>query len=94
LLQSRHRLGQRFGLVVLKNQPAVVERPDYEAKSILIANFDMTVALDPLGDGRECLLDGGLLFGGLTQLADIISGGGPVGSTRREVVLIQAGGDG
>jgi hypothetical protein len=64
-LQTRPRLGQLVGLVVLEGQPAEVQRPGDEAEHLLVANLYlyMPITPDPLGDGREQLLDV-LLIGG------------------------------
>ena len=48
-LQRRHRLGQRVSLVVLENDPAVVDGPDDEAEALLIPDLDVAV---PLSEGE------------------------------------------
>jgi hypothetical protein len=65
LLQRPHRLGQRVRLVVLEDQTAVVQRPHHETEHFLVADLDVAVASDPLGDGGEQLLDARLLPGRL-----------------------------
>ena len=63
VFQSRHRFRKRVGLVVLEDLPAVIDRSDDEPESVLIANLDVTVLLDPFSDGREQPFDVRLLCG-------------------------------
>lgn len=67
VFQSSHRLGQRFGPVVLKDLTAVVQRPCDKAKAFLVANLNVSVSY-PLGDGGELVFNR-LPFGGRLDLA-------------------------